>query len=115
MSALSVGLAQEIDPSQTDWHKRYVKQANAPDPAKQLFNDDDEPAFAGEGFVELFNGKDLKGWEPRGGKCTFEVKDGDIVGTVVKGSASTYLCTKRADFADFVATAELKWVVEPAS
>jgi len=110
--SLSSGFAQKIDPSQADWHKRYVKQANAPDPAKQLFNDDEEPAFAGEGFVELFNGKDLKDWEVRGGTCTFEVEDGEILGTCIKGSPSTYLCTKRADFTDFVATAELKWIVD---
>jgi|GEM_PF-233207 len=109
---VSCAQAQDIDPSQKDWHKRYQKQANAPDPAKQLFNDDPEPAFAGEGFVDLFNGKDLTGWVARGGKCTFEVKDGEIVGTCVKGSPSTYLSTERDDFGDFVATAELKWEVD---
>lgn len=111
-SCLTAGFAQEIDPSQIDWHKRYVKQENAPDPAKQLFNEDPEPAFAGEGFVHLFNGKNLDGWVSRGGTCTFEVDDGEIVGTCVKGSPSTYLSTERDDFGDFVVSAEMKWIVD---
>ena len=34
-----------------------------------------------------------------------------IVGTCVPGTPSTYLCTDKADFTDFVFTCELKWEV----
>ena len=34
---------KSIDPSQASWHKKYVKQQNAPDPADMLLNTDPEP------------------------------------------------------------------------
>jgi hypothetical protein len=45
------------------------------------------PAFAQDGFVSLFNGKDLTGWdaEPR----LWKVEDGVIVGTSEPGSPKT--------------------------
>jgi hypothetical protein len=103
--------AGEVDPSQADWHKKYEKQENAPDPAKMLLNEDKEPEL-GVGFVDLFNGKDLSGWTPKGGKAKFEVKDGMIVGTVVPGTPSTYLSTDKADYTDFVFTCDIKWEVD---
>ena len=62
--------------------------------------------------MDLFNGKDLDDWESKGGTCTFEVKDKQIVGTCVKGSKSTYLCTKKKDYKDFVFTCDLKLEVD---
>lgn len=112
--SLSGFAQQEIDPSQQDWFKRYKKQANAPTLGEQLFNEDPEPAFEGKGFVDQFNGKDLEGWVPRGGTCPFTVEDGVIVGTCVKGSPSTYLCTEK-EFTNFVASVELKWIVDSNS
>ena len=47
-----------------------------------LLNTDPEPDLK-KGFVDLFNGKDLKGWTPRGGTCKFEVEDGAIAGTCI--------------------------------
>ncbi len=96
---------------QPDWIKKYEKQKNVPDPAKTLLNEDAEPELT-EGFKPLFNGKDLSGWTPQGGTCTFEVKDGCIVGTCVPGSSSTYLCTDAADYADFIFTCDMKWEVD---
>ena len=75
-----------------------------------LLNEDKEPDLS-EGFVDLFNGKDLSGWTPKGGKGKFEAKDGMIVGTVVKDTPSTYLCTDKTDFADFIFTCDIKWEV----
>lgn len=100
-----------ISDSQQKWIKTYQKQANIPQPGDMLINEDAEPSL-NEGFTELFNGKDLTGWAPKGGTCTFEVKDGVIVGTTVKGSPSTYLSTNKADYGDFVFTAELKHEVD---
>lgn len=98
--------------SQLKWIKVYQKQPNIPKPAADmLINTDPEPELT-KGFTSLFNGKDLTGWTPRGGTCKFEVKDGAIVGTVVKGSPSTYLSTDREDYGNFIFTAELKHEVD---
>ena len=103
--------AGEIDPSQSQWLAKYQKQENAPDPAKQLLNTDPEPDVT-EGFTPMFNGKDLSGWTAKGGTCQFEVKDGKVVGTCVEGSDSTYLCTDKADYENFVFSCDIRWLVE---
>lgn len=100
--------AQKVAQSQEKWIPKYQKQKNIPKPEEMLLNTDKEPGLS-EGFTDLFNGKDLSGWTPRGGHCKFEAKDGAIVGTCVKGSSSTYLSTNKADYANFIFTAELKW------
>jgi hypothetical protein len=105
-------LPADVAPSQAKWYAHYKKQANVPDPAEQLLNTDEEPEYAGEGFVELFNGKDLSGWTPLGGTSKFEVKDGVIVGTCVKGAKSTYLSTDKKDYGNFIFTCDIKWEVE---
>lgn len=52
-----------------------------------------------EGFVQLFNGKDLTGWKTHpADKAKWEVKDGLIVGTGPAG----HLFTERDDFEDFI-------------
>ncbi|MFC7336045.1 DUF1080 domain-containing protein [Haloferula chungangensis] len=101
--------AGTIDPAQGGWYERYKKQENAPKPAEMLLNEDPEPALK-DGFVALFNGRDLTGWSVKGGESVFEARDGMIVGTVVADTPSTYLCTDR-NYADFIFTCELKWVV----
>lgn len=106
-----LSLAGELDPQQDAWHARYRTQPNAPKPADMLLNTDAEPDLT-NGFTSLFNGEDLAGWTTRGGSCTFEVRDGLLVGTCVPGSNSTYLSTDQADFADFVFTCEMKWEVD---
>ncbi|MEN9361114.1 MAG: hypothetical protein RL095_2649 [Verrucomicrobiota bacterium] len=59
--------------------------------------------------VDLFNGKDLTGWSVKGagGKATFEVKDGVIVGTSAKGGANTFLCTDKT-YKNFELEVEVK-------
>ena len=108
----AVLMAGELDPAQEKWFEKYSKQENAPDPAEQLLNTDPEPDLSADGFVPLFNGTDLAGWTPLGGDCTFEVEGGEIVGSCVPGSPSTYLSTDRTDFADFVFTCEVRWEVD---
>ena len=107
--ALNVAIAGELDPRQQQWIKKYEKQANVPKADAQLVNTDKEPALA-EGFSSLFNGKDLSGWTAKGGTCKFEVVDGQIMGSVVPGSSSTYLSTEKAHYEDFVFTCEMKWL-----
>ena len=104
-------LPDEIEPSQKKWYAHYMKQKNAPKPADMLINTDPEPELT-EGFTSLFNGTDLNGWAPMGGTAKFEVVDGMIRGTCVRGSESTYLCTARDDFTDFVFTCDIKWEVD---
>jgi hypothetical protein len=50
-------------------------------------------------WIALFDGKSLDGWTVRGGKATYKVENGAIVGTTVEGSPNTFLC--RGPFADF--------------
>ena len=47
-----------------------------------------------EGWVKLFNGKDLKGWVQRGGKAKYRAEDGEIVGTTVPNTSNSFLCTE---------------------
>jgi len=55
---------------------------------------------AGE-WITLFNGKDLDGWEQKGGTAKYHVEDGVIVGTSVPNTSNSFLCTK-AHFSEFV-------------
>jgi hypothetical protein len=107
----AVAAAGELDPQQLEWHAKYKKQDNAPQPEDMLLNTDAEPDLS-EGFVPLFNGRDLTGWTPKGGTCEFSVRDGLLVGTCVPGSNSTYLSTERADFRNYVFTCDMKWEVD---
>jgi hypothetical protein len=102
---------QELDPQQQEWIDHYQKQKNAPEPSEMLLNTDEEPELS-DGFTSLFNGKDLTGWTAKGGTCTFEVKDEQIVGTCVVGSESTYLSTDKSDYKDFIFTCDLKMEVD---
>ena len=106
-----ITFAGTVDESQSAWHTKYKKQENAPDPKEMLLNTDPEPDVH-EGFTPLFNGKDLSGWTPKGGTCTFEVVDGMLVGTCVPGSPSTYLSTEKNDYQDFIFTCDMKWEVD---
>lgn len=56
-------------------------------------------AMAAEGWESLFDGKTLDGWQVKGGKATYKVDDGAIVGTTVEGSPNTFLC--RGPYEDF--------------
>lgn len=56
----------------------------------------------------LFDGKNLDGWIKRGGKGSYEVVDGVIVGRCnVKGGGNTFLCTGK-DYGDFILELEVK-------
>jgi hypothetical protein len=60
-----------------------------------------------EGWVSLFDGKSLDGWEPQNGTATYRVEDGCIVGKTTEGSPNSFLATKKA-YGDF----ELKFEVK---
>ncbi len=70
----------------------------------------DEPKSDPDGWIQLFNGKDLTGWVQRGGKAKYRIADATIVGTTVLDTGNTFLCTKK-DYGDFVL--ELEFKVDP--
>jgi hypothetical protein len=47
------------------------------------------------GWVPLFNGKNLDGWEQNNGLAKYEAKDGTILGSSVPNSPNSFLCTKK--------------------
>ena len=58
----------------------------------------------------LFDGKTLNGWTQRGGKATYTVEDGCIVGATRPNQPNSFLCTNQT-FGDFVL--ELEFLVDP--
>jgi hypothetical protein len=62
---------------------------------------------ADHGFVDLFNGENLKGWTQRNGTATYRVEGDSIVGKTSDGSPNSFLCTDRL-YGDF----ELKFDVK---
>ena len=52
-------------------------------------------------WISLFDGETLNGWSVHSGFAKYRVEDGSIVGTAVKGSPNTFLCTDR-EFGDFI-------------
>jgi len=63
-------------------------------------------ANAQDGWVNLFNGKDLTGWKQLNGEAKYEVVDGVIVGTTVLNTPNSFLCTEK-NYSDFVFEVEL--------
>jgi len=56
----------------------------------------------------IFNGTNLDGWIKRGGKATYAVEDGVIVGTCnVKSGGNTFLCTEK-EYGDFILELDIK-------
>jgi hypothetical protein len=58
-------------------------------------------------WESLFDGKTLSGWKQLGGKAKYTVEDGVIVGTSVRGTPNSFLCTEKM-FGDFILELELK-------
>lgn len=64
-----------------------------------------------EKWEALFDGETLNGWIQRGGKARYHVKDGTIVGTTVRHSPNSFLCTEKT-YGNFIL--ELEFKVDPA-
>jgi hypothetical protein len=58
-------------------------------------------------WTSLFNGKDIKGWEKKGGEASYQVEDGCIVGTTKPNTPNTFLCPPKS-YSDFELTFEVK-------
>jgi hypothetical protein len=63
--------------------------------------------IAADGWTNLFNGKNLDGWEQRSGTAKYRVEDNSIVGQTVANTGNTFLCTKQT-YGDFVLEFEFK-------
>jgi len=63
-------------------------------------------AMAGE-WKDLFDGQTLNGWSIHSGYAKYRIEDGAIVGTAVKGSPNTFLCTNK-EYGDFTLEFEVK-------
>ena len=60
-----------------------------------------------EGWISLFNGKDLDGWRVLNGTAEFAVQDSVIVGISKLNTPNTFLATKK-EFSDFILEYEAK-------
>jgi len=52
-------------------------------------------------WINLFDGETLNGWTVHSGFAKYRVEDGAIIGTAVKGSPNTFLCTDH-EYKDFI-------------
>ena len=66
---------------------------------------------ADPGFVALFDGKTLNGWEVCNGQATYRVENGAVIGRTADGSPNSFLCTTK-DYGDFVLEFETKTAPE---
>jgi len=64
------------------------------------------PASAQE-WETLFNGRNLKGWTQLGGKASYKVENGTIVGRTVVNTPNSFLATK-VEYSDFILEFEFK-------
>lgn len=64
-------------------------------------------AAADDGWIQLFNGKDLEGWVQKNGTAKYSVEDGAIVGRTSEGSPNSFLCTLQ-EYGDFELEFEVK-------
>jgi hypothetical protein len=62
---------------------------------------------ADDGFVSLFDGKTLNGWEQHSGKAEYRVEDGAIVGKTVVNTDNSFLCTTKK-YGDFILEFEFR-------
>ncbi|MDO5566822.1 MAG: DUF1080 domain-containing protein, partial [Planctomycetia bacterium] len=72
------------------------------------------PVFAGEteeGFVSLFNGKDLTGWTVQSGEATYSVQDGAIVGLCKPGTKRNTFLVYKQEYGNFILKLDFKAIV----
>lgn len=67
---------------------------------------DSQPA-GDDGWVSLFDGTTLDGWEQKNGTAKYEVKDGAVLGSTAEGSPNSFLCTTKG-YGDFELEFETK-------
>jgi len=76
--------------------------------AQQELNSPDQSLISAQHVHQLTAGTNLDGWIIRGGKASYVLTNGMIVGTTtVKGGGNTFLCTQK-DYGDFVLELDVK-------
>ncbi|WP_341226568.1 DUF1080 domain-containing protein [uncultured Arcticibacterium sp.] len=60
-----------------------------------------------DGWITLFNGKNLDGWNQKNGEAKYTVENGEIVGTTVANTPNSFLCTNK-EYGDFIFEVDLK-------
>lgn len=68
-------------------------------------------SHAEDGFVPLFDGKTLTGWEQHSGTAEYRVENEAVVGKTVPVSGNSFLCTSKM-YSDFIL--ELEFKVDPS-
>lgn len=58
-------------------------------------------------WMDLFNGKNLKGWEKLDGTAKYRVENGEVIGTSETGTPNTFMATKEV-YGDFILEYEMK-------
>ncbi len=58
-------------------------------------------------WVDLFNGKNLKGWEKLDGSAEYRVENGEVIGISRRGTPNTFMATKKV-YSDFILEYEMK-------
>lgn len=58
-------------------------------------------------WVDLFNGKNLKGWKKLDGAAEYRVENGEVIGTSMTGTPNTFMATKEL-YGDFILEYEMK-------
>ncbi len=58
-------------------------------------------------WVELFNGKNLKGWEKLDGGAEYRVENGEVIGISRAGTPNTFMATRKV-YGDFILEYEMK-------
>ncbi|MGN6540487.1 MAG: 3-keto-disaccharide hydrolase [Ginsengibacter sp.] len=59
------------------------------------------------GWINLFNGKNLNGWQQLNGHAKYSVENGEIVGTTVANTPNSFLATDK-DYGDFFLELDIK-------
>ena len=67
-------------------------------------------AINAQNWTNLFNGKNLDGWEIKQGSAEYKVDGNEIIGYSKLGTESTYLCTKKL-YGDFILEVDVKMEV----
>ena len=102
-SKLKVKILKRKDVWQSEFRLRAVADS------KMRVAEQPEPALD-KGFVDLFDGKTLKGWKTSTGSAKYSVVDGCIKGVLDrKMKQNSFLITERNDYKDFILTFDFKW------
>lgn len=59
------------------------------------------------GWKDLFDGQTLQGWKAVGGKAPYDVANGEIIGTMTKGTPNSFLITEQ-EYGDFILELDIK-------